>query len=62
MNEVKIYIKKEFGTYKQLAKKMRLSESTVKTAMSKNADVSWLNLLKHFTNKDKNESRLDKTT
>lgn len=57
---VKQYIKVNFGTYRDLAKVLNLTHGTVANAISQDADVSWLNLLKHLSQKD--ESRLDKVT
>jgi len=50
-NLIKTYIKSEFGTYAKLAKILGLSEGTVKNAISKDDNVSWLNLLKHYAKK-----------
>ena len=49
-NLVKEYIKSKFGTYAELAKTLGLSEGTVKNAISKNDNVSWLNLIKFLAN------------
>jgi len=57
---VKQYIKNNFGTYQNLADVLKLHRGTVANAISQDADVSWLNLLKHLSQKD--ESRLDKVT
>lgn len=54
---IKQYIKANFGTYHNLAKVLNLKYGTVANAISQDADVSWLNLLKHLSD----ESRLDKT-
>ncbi len=56
--ELKEYIKTNFGTYQNLADVLQLHKGTVANAISKDTDVSWLNLLKYLSN----ESRLDKTT
>ena len=50
MDKVKIYIKSKFGNYAELAKVLNLTQGTVKNAISKNDDVSWLNLLKFLAN------------
>ena len=50
MDKVKIYIKSKFGNYAELAKVLNLTQGTVKNAISKNDDVSWLNLLKFLSN------------
>ena len=55
--ELKEYIKTNFGTYQNLADILQLHKGTVANAISKDTDVSWLNLLKYLSN----ESRLDKT-
>jgi len=49
---VKQYIKVNFGTYRDLAKVLNLTHGTVANAISQDADVSWLNLLKHLSCKD----------
>jgi hypothetical protein len=46
---LKQYIKSNFGTYEELAKVMKLHKGTVANAISKDTDVSWLNLLKHLS-------------
>ena len=55
--ELKQYIKVNFGNYQKLADVLHLHKGTVANAISKDTDVSWLNLLKHLSN----ESRVDKT-
>ncbi len=49
MKQHKAFIRNRFGTYKDLAKVLNLTEGTVKTAISKDSNVSWLNLLKHLS-------------
>ena len=58
MDNVKEYIKSKFGTYAKLAEVLNLSEGTVKNALSKNDDVSWLNLLKHLSSNRKSEYKI----
>jgi hypothetical protein len=46
---LKQYIKSNFGTYEELAKVMNLHRGTVANAISKDTNVSWLNLLKYLS-------------
>ena len=50
--ELKEYIKTNFGTYQNLADVLQLHKGTVANAISKDTDVSWLNLLKYLSQKN----------
>ena len=50
--ELKEYIKTNFGTYQNLADILQLHKGTVANAISKDTDVSWLNLLKYLSQKN----------